>query len=636
MHNYNKVVTNFVYVISLMVSLPIFANTITAKKILPPIVLLLVQEEETLVGTEQGDCSNTVYNSVNTYTPTSASQIASSENAGKVALISSSFSVANTTFAADQIIVPDNGILDGTNINLNGAKIIANHEQAFASSARFSSRYADCLTPELFGAAITINDADAIEAMVVNGNQGINQEGGTYTVASPKTFTSSPKRTFRWYGNDSIIRANFASISRATNVFSFNGVRAEISDWTLDGQDLAGQAMYITNADFLYDNIVIKNFLGQTAGARASGVHVDLYTNNGGNDFKILNSKIHDIESPNDGGAAAASLSISRAVLISYRNTTQPASLLFKDSEFHAIHGVDGDALHFFELDNNFQHDVQAVIDNSTFWNNSRRDIKAHMSNVKIRNSTFTKLDPSHPKATSPTVSVGFGVTGDTQTANMWVDGAEVTNSTFNAVGTNAKGLLGLTSARNGIIKGNTFNYAQVTNNGAVLIDNRQQGNVIEDNTFVNGGIILGVNGDQGYTTVNNNNFTFNVSGNPQSAVIRNSLFAGINRNINFINNNVTLNFANLAGNFYGILGAHLTGMKNINMNIADNNINYTGNTTGQKFMEVGGDFSAGNTVQNNLVNGIDPVGAFQILGASNFTNVNNVDGNGNPLTKTN
>jgi len=92
---------------------------------------------------------------------------------------------------------------------------------------------------------------------------------------------------------------------------------------------------------------------------------------------------------------------------------------------------------------------------------------------------------------------------------------------------------------------------------------------MLEENTFTNGGVFLGVTGDQGHTTFRNNNFTFDVSENPQSAVIRNSLFVGVSRNINFFNNNVTLNFANSAGN-----------------------------STRQKFMEVDGDFDLGNTVQ--------------------------------------
>lgn len=470
---------------------------------------------------------------------------------------------------------------------------------------------------------IDFGDASAIEAMVVNGERGINAPNASYKFNTQIFFSGN--RTFKWSGNHANIETTLV-LKGGQYVFNTTKMRMEVCDLNIDGKNVVGRWWKVTESDLYVNNMEIKNLRGAIK-TRGIAIHIVL-DSRFGKDFKIYNSRLHNIGSPPDGGAAAASQSISRAVWVSYENTENPVNIHFDRCEIYNVTGTAANGVHFFEKDNRFDHDVEVLIENSKFWGNTRRDIKAHQSNVKVRNCEFTKLAPE--KAKSATVSVGFGVTGDTQTKDMWVVGAEVSDCTFSAPEGSKSAFLGITSARGAIVKNNQFSFAKPSVNNAVLIDNRQDGNLIENNIFTNAGIMLGKMGDQGTTTVRNNTFNYKIVDGTQAAVIRNSLSAGINRNLLFTKNKITLDFIRGAGNFYGRFGAHLTTMKNINIQLIDNKITYT---EPGKENQVLINFDGTNTIKDNLVTGITTKGAFKIKGNAGFVNTNNRDENGNILT---
>ena len=99
------------------------------------------------------------------YTPASVADLANPANAGRTAIISNTFDISGATLAPNQILVPSGGALSGTDIDLNGAQIVLNHEQLFDEDARFTSSYEGCLSPEHFGAAASPEDSGAFEAV---------------------------------------------------------------------------------------------------------------------------------------------------------------------------------------------------------------------------------------------------------------------------------------------------------------------------------------------------------------------------------------------------------------------------------------------------------------------------------------
>ncbi len=624
------------------------------KNILPCILLILLTTSlnaQTIVCPSCPNLeSNLNWNPINEYTPTSAADLSNPNNTGKTALLSATFNINNVVLAPNQILVPRGGKLTGTFVNLNGATIAVNNNRAFATTTRFNTLYPDCLSPEMFGANTANDDANAIEAMVVNAAKGINL-GTNYNFNTKKTFsTTNNSRTFQWIGNNATISTVLQLNNNLEFVLNTTRFRMEICNLVFDGNHLARRFWKVDRTDFSLDGVEIKNFLGEGVlsnngtGLRGLGIYV-LVDSRVSKDIKVYNSKIHHIGVVDDGNKPAASTSISRCIWFTYINTEEAANLHFKNSEFSHTSGVDADAIHFFESnDNNFTHDVHALFEGCTFVNNQRRSIKAHMSNVRIRNCTFIKHDPAtlnlkwyadqvaqgnpnaYPK-NQATTEIGFGTTGDGITDNMWVVNCEVTNSTFTAPFGSSSSFVYLTNNRGNIVSGNSFSFSGISTSNAVGISKLQDNNLIENNSFVNCGISIGQLGDQGYTTVQNNTFDYLINSNTQDAVIRSSLYAGIYRNFIFDGNVITLDFQQSASNFYGLYGAHLAGQQHTNVSMTNNHIIYSGpQRANQELMRIQSNFGASNTFSDNTVCGIASInGAITLNGGGGFVNTNNV-----------
>ncbi len=584
------------------------------------------------------------------YTPSSAADLSNPNNSGKTALLSQSFNVNNVVLAPNQVLVPRGGLLTGVNVNLNGAVIAVNNNRAFATSTRFSSVYQDCLSPEMFGASLASDDAHAIEAMILNAEKGINL-GTSYNFNTKKTFsTSNNSRTFKWIGSNAQVSTTLQLNNNLEFVLNTTRFRLELCNLVFDGNNLAHRFWKVDRSDFYLDNVEIKNFQGEgiltngSTGLRGLGIYV-LVDSRVSKDIKVYNSKIHNIGAIDDGNKPAASTSISRCIWFTYLNTEEAANLHFKDSEFSGTYGVDADAIHFFELnDNNFDHNVNALFEGCTFANNQRRSIKAHMSNVRIRNCTFIKHDPAtlnlqwyidqvaqgNPNAFpkyQATTEIGFGTTGDGITDNMWVINCEVTNSTFTAPFGSTSSFVTLSNNRGNIISGNSFSFTGLSTSNAVGIDKMHDANLIENNTFENCGITIGKLGDEGYTTVRNNTFDYLINSNTQDAVIRSSLYAGFYRNFIFDNNIISIDYQQSASNFYGLYGAHLAGQQHTNVSITNNWITYTGpQRANQELMRIQSNFGPSNTFSNNTVCGLASInGAITLNAGGGFVNTNNV-----------
>lgn len=577
----------------------------------------------------------------NSYTPTSAADMANAANAGKTAYLTNTFSLASTTLAANQILVPNGGAITGTGINLNGARFVINGSRGFATSARFTTRYSECLTPELFGAASLSDDKQAIEAMLINGDYGKNASGGNYIVGSQTLLTVSPRRIFNWIGNNSKIACTYQPPGNYDFVYEFNGLGLKICDMEFDGQDISDSGIQVQNAEVFYlENFHLHNFMGDGVTERSIGLAF-YFNSTITTDFNIYNSLFHNFETPDDGNVGNAGGTTRALWFIMEDTSVSTADIDIQDTTFHAAY-AEGEGIHFYpNSGDQMDHQVYLKINNCTFYDNSRRDIKAQTSGLRITNSDFTKINSASTWGERTTTSVGAAL-GDVVSPTQWGRNILIKGNTFQGYAgddTPYSSYVSLSNASGAIIEDNVFTRPKAGPYGNIAYQNKIENSIIRNNTFTNGGIQGGDNiDDYGRLTVEDNTFIYNdywigypshiinVAGTPYTI-----------RNLTFQNNNVTINFDQSYSDdwFKGIIGTRPGWNTTFDDILIDNNnITYQGTyKTGVPFLFTDYNFGATNTISNHSVTGITATGAFEIGGTAGFTNTNNTDGSGNPLT---
>ena len=573
----------------------------------------------------------------NVHTPTSAAELSDPANAGKVAILSGTFDLGDTKLAAGQILVPNGGALTGENVDLNGATIINNGKAAFAPSFRFSALHkAGCLSPELFGAGATGDDADAIEAMIVNGERAISAANAEYNFNTGKKFDRGG--VFKWNGNSARIESKYSSGS-GQYLMTWEGTRHEICDLEIDGNDTTERLMKVVKSDFYIDGVDFHHFRTEQTDERAINYWVHLYTESG-SDFKIYNSKLHDVK------AAASSLDplvvtgITRQLWFSYYETDKPAKIHIKNSEIYNTQSNNGDGIHLFGVNNDFDHQVNALIEDSKFWGNLRRDIKMQTEGLQVHRCEFTKSKANEtlPYGGKTATSIGISLM-DALGPSDFHDRAEVIDSKFTNAELNNSMYVALHHARGAVVRGNTFELSEPLVSGAgVSIQAKQSGNIVENNTFKNTGVyVAGTESTSKPSTIRNNQFSWTI----KTATTGNGYFGSIFRNwssnlptrdVVIESNTATIDVVNASGAFWGFFSAN-AGASSQNVAVRSNTVTFTGNSSSQKFMYVKGDFGSSNEVKDNVVNGINVAGAFHIEGDKSFQNVNNTDGAGKSLT---
>ena len=581
-----------------------------------------------------------VANAGNSYTPTSAADMANVANAGKTAYLTNTFDLTGTTLAANQILVPNGGAITGVSINLNGARFVINGNRGFAASARFTSIYNECLTPELFGAASLSNDKTAIEAMIINSNYGKSAAGATYVVSSQTVITTS-QRVFNWIGNGSKISSTYEPPGNYDLLYEFDGLGLNICDLEIDGNDITDSGIQMLNAPSLYlEDFHLHNFYGDGITERAIGIAF-YYDSNVTNSIRVYNSTFNNFETLDDDIIGNGN-GVTRGFFLVMRDTSIDTGIIeFEGCEFYSNY-AEGEGIHIYpESGDEMDHEILVKINDCDFWDNSRRDIKAQSGGLQVTNSRFTKILSTSDWGDDTTTSIGVAL-GDVVSATQYHRNAIIRGNTFNAAmgDTEPKSsYVSLSNVSGGIIENNIFNRPKAGPYANVSYQNKVENTVIRNNIFMNGGIQASDNiDDYGRLTVENNTFTYNEywigyyntlinpGGTPYTI-----------RNLTFQNNDVTINFnqSYSATWFKGIVGTRPSWNTTYDdILITNNNIIYQGiYKTGVPFLFTDYNFGSSNTISNHSVIGITATGAFEIGGTAGFTNINNTDGSGNPLT---
>jgi len=596
--------------------------------------------------------SNINVSGIDTYTPINAADMSNATNAGKVAIITNSFSVANTTFAAGQIVQPNGGILTGTGININGARFLINNSQAFAPTARFVTRYTECLSPEIFGADIATADQDAIEAMYLNADMGINKANTIYNISDNTSFPTEV-RTFKWSGNNATIENSFVSESNSVYLYDWTNTRVEICDLNIDGNLLTNLAINIDNSDFYMENVKIRHFQGPDGG-RSRGVNHVFYSETG-RDTRLYNCEFGDFQIEGGQTLITTGGGATRALLVILESVNfDPTNIIYevRDSNMYSTYG-EGDAIHWFPVrDADQDNQIRLLVDGCTFSDNTRRDIKTQGGKLTATNNTFTKISSTSPWATLDdgsyiqTVNVGVSLR-DNVSSTEYHRNAYIANNTFKLADGDEEGwssYLGISHTLNTIVENNIFTRPKAGPFNAVAFSAKNPGLIIRNNQMTNVGISAANSTPtipDGNIIIENNTFDYTAYwGAWQMAIIQGGVTSAVVRDIIFQNNTVNVDFPTSSSttNFKGIIGTR-DGWSNVgflNNVITNNTVTYTGSfSTNARFSYFAGNFGNTNTISNHVVNGITASGAFEVLGSDqSFISTNNTNNLGQTLTK--
>lgn len=641
---------------------------------------------------------NLNWNQVDEYIPTSGNNsnlpqdITNPANAGKTAIISNTFTISGN-MAANQIIVPQGGLMSGTNIGWNNCTVAINHQRAFNSSARFSSLYPEskgCLFPELFGGGTNVNNANAIEAMILGAECGYNKTSVIYPIESPKTFSRGD--IFKWNGNNSTINCDYTDSGVSVYMLSFTGGGSvEITDLVLDGLSnhvysslvvgcKRGLNIYDTNLSL--DNVTFQNFLSSTGAIQDRAVAVRIDTDfTTGDTYNIYNCNFYDIACYGEGTVATSSLTgISKAIWATYRDIVKnvtTGSFDFDNLKLNGILGDDADGIFFSSSyqggAGKYIHNIQINVSNSEFRNCARRFVKGIESNITYDTNVYYSMSPTqvaeglgnvYPANSikdgkdvsgqrvpyTPTSSCTFGAASVSPSDSFSYDGIMKDCTFYGHEDGMVQSFTGGSQFKNIIYENNNFLSAGIDHPyGAISFGDKTgakyDGVIIRNNNFENCGIAFSILADlaaEGWTaqhpkgiSIESNTFDMTVinTGGTIRGVITVGRADAVIRDSWFTNNILNFNYLDPYSNFGGILGLRWAGITFAGLFIEDNVLNLTGQTTNQKLVNVLGNFGAGNSIKNNVANGMTATNAIKIDGTQNFENVNNKNDNNETLT---
>jgi len=595
---------------------------------------------------------NLTWNQSDEYTPTSASDLSNSNNTGKTAILTGIFDATGVTLAPNQILVPNGGRISGTNINLNDATIAINYLRGFHEDARFVSLYPEskgCLFPELFGGNSSIDNADAVEAMILNAEAGFNKIGETYPINSPKTYTRGG--VFKWNGNNSSITSSYVDSGTNTHLFRFeNQTRHEFTDLDIDGGNNLKRFAYSIESDFALDNVQIRNLISttRTNSDRCLAYRVVLTPSTGANDFKIYNSTFEDYECWGGGVPASGTDGVTKGFWFSYENINigDSGNIDIHNCDVNNMLGEDAEFVFFAGGSNGFvyDHNIIARITNSRFDTSTRRFIKGFQSNVGIENCTFVRegagtVVGGHDVTSGATTGVGLGSTDNASYAQRNRN-SYVKNCTFTHKGDPIAAFINVNDCENAEVSGNHFTYSEIYTRGHININRYNVNTKIFNNTHINGGYGLGeLSSTNLDIEIYDNTFDITVGTDMFNRAILVAQETTSNfHNIHFHDNDIDIvyNSSYASGNPYGgFLHTRWSSVTCDNLVIEDNNVTMSGSgVANQKLIYTVGDFGSTNRIQNTVATGATASGIFRVDGGTqNFQNVNNVDGNSNPLT---
>ena len=597
-----------------------------------------------------------------TTTPVSAvtlSQLTTMTNTRFV--IDGNINASNATIGSGNTIESGSGLLTGTNINLNGACIVDDFSQIFASSVTFTSIYDNSrLSPEAFGALGNGSTADdsALSGLIRNVE---------YATADPTSIYVKNDETvhdragiFDWDMNGSIVRTTSAAglshgsgvQNQNTYLFEFDGLIPRIRNGEFDGQDLASRAIKVYfSSSFEYENLNVHNYLSPAnAYARGVGLKFDLNGSNftGGS---VTNCDIENIGAITDGNANNSPYGVSKALYFEiYDNGATAATINFSGNNINNVYGDDAEgflSVKGFGGSYNYQtNNIYFVMDGETYTACQRRAFKVNASNITVTNSNITSVtnSPVFPGAQATLVHF-FSITNGQPIQNI-----NFSNNTITKVQNAENVFMGVNDAKDVLINGNTFNSTgdldlydfvafgvDATQNGLysgdlenVVFTNNQMNNVgiqILPNVLAPTGTGL---------TIEDNDMDFNISSfanGHSGAILIYDLNGATTANAVTIKNlNIDVNMQIFGSSLWAVVKARQSNVFNLTLDNVD--VTYTGSSPSYGFGHFISNFDSSNTVINCNLTGVSGTGAITVDGATQNAVITNSTGDGNtPIT---
>ena len=608
-----------------------------------------------------------------TYVPTSSADISNVANAGRTAIISSSFSCTSCTFAAGQKIRPAGGVISGTNINLNGAYIDDVADQAFSSSATFTSIYQDSwVYAEVFGAGANdaTDDSSAITALMNNVEFGRFVASGTYIKNTPAFVDRTGEFILDMNGGKLDVTSDAAyneSVDQQAVIWSFE-LNLKIYNGEVDLNGIYPAFVRMGGQEaFHFENLWVHDVQNDGVNMRTIAFNISLDTSDGtnswigGNPFGTYNTtqvfqsgyvKDCTIEQLNALGTGVPN-GVAQAFWYQVDDIAQANSA----TVFHTgnvIRNVTGDESEGLYWDDGTfgggamvrDHLTTLEMQSDSIYNCGDRAMKATNGNLILNNNYFGTID-----AAVGTPSGGAVVSIFTQLNSTYpthrVTGVTITNNHFNDPNTTSRAqLLNVGDVDGLTVTGNTFEFNATGNYGGVNIGtyNTSGGlGAIENatfsgNTYINAGVeILNT------ITPSNmlfNNETFNwtytgAGGSSNQGIFRTISTTGSMDGGTFTNLTANVIISSNGGSFSGWVISR--GKDFINTTWDNVDMNYTtefGSAAGgAEYMYFQGDFNNTNTVINSTLTNANGIDAIRVDGTGHPLVGNSYDNDGNPIT---
>lgn len=619
-------------------------------------------------------------NGGSSYRPSSSSEITNPANAGRTAIISNSFDCSGCTFAANQVIVPEGGAINGTDINLNGGYIKEVLNQAFTSSVTFSELYnSSWLSPEIFGGFANDNTDDylAIEALMKNVVFVKSKSNGVYI----KNDTNFIERDgdFIWNFNGGRVEVTSGAKYNTTQtsrdyVFWMGNMNVKFYNGELNCNEVYGRAIWVVGPEaYHFESFNVRN-LFSTVDYRAVAIKIAIYTNAPTRDSygamgsvninaPFANGYINDclIDNINASGDCVFNNSpsgVAKGIWLSYEeiNPSVSASIYHSNNIIQNIFGEDAEGVYFddktFGGGNRVnEHLISATLFNETVRECNRRALKCTVSNVTLDGCTFEMVTAAMANKAMATL-VDFFVFNNTSHPNDHNTNINITDCTFKQpellprTDSNCGGsipdasLLSIADTYDAEVTGNTFDRPDLDNYAGIRLGSsaypgKIRSSTFSGNTFINCGYdFLQYTLNEGATpiVIDNETFDYDITGTGGAShgVFR-FRSSGSATNYAISNLNVDINFSSNINQFYGLI--YSAGYEPTDFEWSDINLTYS-NARGVYFARYQGNIGNTNTFTNILMTNASGTDSFKIDGPTQNPNLANCkDSDGNQIT---
>lgn len=529
------------------------------------------------------------------------------------------------------------GLFSGSNVDLNGMCVADDFTQKFLPSTTFANVNEESrVSPQAFGAIGNgiVADDIPINTLINYFRYGIGEPSSVYVKNSPSTFTRSGEIDFDWNGSEMKVTstANFPMETLTTGyVMTFDNLNVIFSNGNFSGGDVYGRAFRFNGQNKIHfiNNNIYDWYAPVTIRCVAFYMDFDNFDSFGGGVQDILfdGNTMYDIIAQGDGNFNNSPAGIAKGwwYSIGGMSDTSTFSIIHRNNTVYNVIGDDAEAWYAIGGTEAVNPNGTWLIENEYYYNNTRRNIKANISNLTIQNSTFEEIDNS---LFNDPVQMGSNV-DIFRTPSAKVRNIVVHNNVFRA----RPGqdyhyhMLSITEAIGVTITDNEFRMNQVENyaglrlgSGTSTYTGYLEAITASGNDFYNCGIqMLPYYAPVDQIDIGYGTMTYDPSSNDwgaHQAAIRTTNNSGTVGNIDFHDYVVNIS-GGAASLFHGLIysqGANMT-----NLNISDVQLNYSGTSLTNSVGWLVGDFGATNSIINLTTTG-DATPTLNIDGAGSPT----------------